>query len=113
MIYDDTDGMIAIGGSEVARSFKGVIGDAVWYRRRIVQPHEVGTLHFRSKVRSRFRRLLWVVLLFPIFCPVLIFLIFCSFLHREYGREHENGTNFAANIETLRIVPQFFQLLLN
>jgi len=39
--YNDTDSLLAVGGSELCPSFKGVIGDAVLYRRTLVQPHEV------------------------------------------------------------------------
>ncbi|KAK2190344.1 hypothetical protein NP493_83g00004 [Ridgeia piscesae] len=39
--YNDTDSLLAVGGSELCPSFKGVIGDAVLYRRTLVQPHEI------------------------------------------------------------------------
>lgn len=55
VFYDDTDALMAIGGSELCPSFKGVIGDVVWYRRRAVQRHEVSvlqsTLHSCSRAQ--------------------------------------------------------------
>lgn len=41
VLYNDTDALMVFGGSELCQSFKGAIGDAVWYRRTIVQPHEI------------------------------------------------------------------------
>ena len=42
--YDDTDGMIVFGGTEMAPSFKGYIGSATLYRTRLLTLKKVKSL---------------------------------------------------------------------
>ena len=51
---DDTEGLFVFGGTEATHSFKGYIGQATFFRGRVIDPTRVGyffeTLYFEVKI---------------------------------------------------------------